>query len=508
MNLTQGLSTAVGGLANIDRQLALLAHNVSNASTAGYVRQIAVQTALTADGAGLGVKSGPAIRDVNPAMLSELRAQASVLADLETRGSALDAIDALSGTPGAGNDLASMLGQVRDAFSRLANDPADQVSQRAVVNAAQVLAANINAMSAGFDNQRQVAQDSAQADIDTLNQALDEIGKLSNQIIRLKSLGESVADLENQRDAAVSRIARLVEVKPIAQANGDIYLVSPSGLSLPTHGAPNPFSLFAANLQTGAWYPGGGVSGISLGGMDVTAQFRTGRIAANIALRDSVLPTYQAALDEFAKTLSLRFSEQGLALFTDPAGAVPPGGGVPVQSGYVGYAAIIQINSAVAADAALVRDGTHAVPDNPAGASVFILNPGGGPAGFVTLIQRVLDYSLGANARPDVPHGPANATGLGPGGGLRLNFNGSGTLANFVENLVSRQAIDSADTGTRLKAEQATNDALKARYHNTTGVDIDAEMAMMVQLQNAYGANARVISAVQAMWDQLLGAVR
>ena len=56
--------------------------------------------------------------------------------------------------------------------------------------------------------------------------------------------------------------------------------------------------------------------------------------------------------------------------------------------------------------------------------------------------------------------------------------------------------------------EQATYNTLQAKYDDATGVDIDAEMALMVQLQNAYGANARVISAIQAMWDQLLGAVR
>jgi flagellar hook-associated protein 1 FlgK len=39
-------------------------------------------------------------------------------------------------------------------------------------------------------------------------------------------------------------------------------------------------------------------------------------------------------------------------------------------------------------------------------------------------------------------------------------------------------------------------------------VDPDAEMAAMVQLQNAYAANARVLGTVQSMWDSLLAAVR
>jgi flagellar hook-associated protein 1 FlgK len=41
-----------------------------------------------------------------------------------------------------------------------------------------------------------------------------------------------------------------------------------------------------------------------------------------------------------------------------------------------------------------------------------------------------------------------------------------------------------------------------------SGVDVDQEMAAMVMLQNSYAANARVMSAVQQMFEQLLGAVR
>ena len=40
-----------------------------------------------------------------------------------------------------------------------------------------------------------------------------------------------------------------------------------------------------------------------------------------------------------------------------------------------------------------------------------------------------------------------------------------------------------------------------------SGVDMDTEMSNMIALQNAYGANAKVIAAVQAMWTQLLTTV-
>ncbi len=87
----------------------------------------------------------------------------------------------------------------------------------------------------------------------------------------------------------------------------------------------NPLRHSGASVQPGTYYPGGGITAITLNGADVTGQLRGGRIGANIALRDMTLPTDQAELDEFAQNLASRFDAQGLTLFTDPTGTVPAG---------------------------------------------------------------------------------------------------------------------------------------------------------------------------------------
>ena len=45
---------------------------------------------------------------------------------------------------------------------------------------------------------------------------------------------------------------------------------------------------------------------------------------------------------------------------------------------------------------------------------------------------------------------------------------------------------------------------LNSKVAAVSGVSVDAEMSTMVGLQNAYGANARVLTAVQQMWTDLL----
>lgn len=49
--------------------------------------------------------------------------------------------------------------------------------------------------------------------------------------------------------------------------------------------------------------------------------------------------------------------------------------------------------------------------------------------------------------------------------------------------------------------------ALQQRFNDQSGVNIDTEMSNLIALQNAYGANARVMSTVQQMMSTLLQSV-
>ncbi len=73
--------------------------------------------------------------------------------------------------------------------------------------------------------------------------------------------------------------------------------------------------------------------------------------------------------------------------------------------------------------------------------------------------------------------------------------------------MLAAQAQDSATTTNQLSTEQAVQTTLASKLSAQSGVDIDTEMSNMIQLQNAYGANAKVIAAVQSMWTQLLNSV-
>jgi flagellar hook-associated protein 1 FlgK len=496
MSLEGALAIASGGLANVNRQLALVSQNVANANTPGYAAEIGTQQSVTADGVALGVRTGLTIRNIDACLQGEVFSQNATVAGLQTRQTALQAIDAAQGTPGQGNDIASMLGQLQNQFSTLLNSPDSAPQQSQVVSTATTLAQGINALSSTYVTQRQTAEDNIVSEVAALNSTLGTIGNLSTQIVTLKSSGHSTADLENQRDAALADLSQLVDVKVLEQPNGDLLIATSGGLILPIHGPSNTFSTTDVNVQPGTWYPGGGIGGITIGGTDVTSQLVGGQIGANITLRDTTLPTDQAELDEFAQNLASRFDAQGLDLFTDPNGNVPSQAAPPqpVQSNYVGFAGTIQVNPAVQTDPSLVRDGTpNSNPNNL--------------AGYTGIIQNVLTYTFGADQSPGVPQPPSNTGGLGPTGTLSAPYAAPTTIGGIASTMLAAQAQESAVTTTQADTEQAVQTTLASKLSSQSGVNMDAEMSHMIQLQNAYGANAKIISAVQAMWTQLLQSV-
>src|ERR1700722_18971316 len=158
MGLDSALSIASGGLSNINAQFAILSQNVANAATPGYAVEVSSQQDLTADGIGLGVQTGPATLQIDQALQSSVVQQNATVAGLQTTQTALQAIDSVLGTPGSGNDLGSLLGNLKDSFSTLLTDPSSQTQQSAVVSAATTLTQGINTLSSTYSAQRQAAQ--------------------------------------------------------------------------------------------------------------------------------------------------------------------------------------------------------------------------------------------------------------------------------------------------------------------------------------------------------------
>jgi flagellar hook-associated protein 1 FlgK len=501
MSLTSVLGTAASGLASVSAQLGVVSQNVANASTPGYAREVVANTNLTAGGVGYGVITGPATEEVDVALSAALNKENAAVAGAQVRSTALTALDAVQGTTGAGEDLSSALGALGDAFTSLGADPSNQDDQGGVVGAAKTLAGAIQSQAAAYTNERQTAQTGLGTDVSTLNSTVAAIGTLSDQIVEARAKGLSTADLEAQRTTQEQTAAQLGGLYFLPVANGDVTVVAGASV-VNTHAASGPFSIASTTLQNGTAAPP-----LLLSGADVTSQVTGGSIGARLSLRDTEIPTLQSGLDEFANTLSTRLSNQGLTLFTTPSGSTPATGGTPVQSGYVGFSSDISVNPAVTANPSLVRDGTQTVAANTGNAAGFTPNPTGGPVGFSTLIDNVLNFAFGANAQAGESQPAPATTGLGASGTFSLSFNPGTTLQTFAANLASSQAEAANSAQGSVSDSQALQSSLQTKLASETGVSVDTELSNMIVLQNAYGANAKIISSAQTMFNTLLGAV-
>ncbi len=502
MGLDTSLAIATSGLTALTKQFDVISQNVANANTPDYTNESAALQAVGAPGIGLGVRSDIATLTVNTQVQAQVFSQGAAVTYASTTASALSNIDAVMGTPGGGTDLPSLLTDVQNQFTALQADPSSQTQAQAVVSAAQTLTNQINTVSGAIGTGRQDAQNDLVTSVATANADLAQIGTLNQQIVTLQQQGQSTADLRNQMATAEQSLSSTLGASFVQQPDGSVLAFTSSGLQLPTNGS-NPLAIAHATVGAGSYYPGGGLPGVTLNGNDITADLTSGEIGADLNLRDNTLPTLQAGLDEFSENLATNFSNQGLTLFTDPSGNVPAtSGGSTVQANYVGFANSITVNPAVVAKPTLVRDGTNAVAGSATGASAFTPNSSG-ETGSTTLINRILTYAFGADAQAGVAQPASNTTGLGPSGTLGLPYTGQTTLAGTASAFAGAEAAESSTATANSTNAAALQSALQSTLATTAGVDVDAQLSNLVALQNAYAANARVVTTVQALYQVL-----
>ena len=79
-----------------------------------------------------------------------------------------------------------------------------------------------------------------------------------------------------------------------------------------------------------------------------------------------------------------------------------------------------------------------------------------------------------------------------------------GTLLNFSQQFTSAQGQQASGASLLAQGQDVVLNTLKQKFASTAGVNIDDEMAHLMQLQNAYAANARVMSVVKDMYQALM----
>lgn len=479
MSIAKAISNAMSGLTATARGTETVAANLANVMTPGYARR---DLAVTAQLLGGGVRIDGITRIVNASLLSESRLAASAVGDVSVRANFQLRMEKVIGLPGEAGSLSSALTSFQTALSAAATRPDDEIRLAQVASTASALARGLNAASEAVQTARGAAQQGIAADVATLNTSLERVAYLNARIAILDADGKDASPLIDERQQMIDRIARIVPVQEVARDAGKVALFTAEGAVLLDGSVPAKLGFEGADQVTAGQVVGAPLQLLSLNGQPLEpAQMRLfggGSLAAQFQIRDQLGPELQAELDDMAFELHQRLADPAI----DPSlGAGDPGlftdRGDPATAATVtGLAGRIAVNAAIdpGQGGALwrLRAGLAAASPEPTGHSAVL-----------TALAEALDRN-----RP-------------PEAGS--SFVGQGSLASrfgTVESRVSTRRVEAqADMAIRTSRQATITSSIMA-----DGVDTDAEMQRLLQYEQSYAANARVLVAVDEMIKQLL----
>lgn len=462
MGLTTSLSHALSGLRSIETGLETVSRNVANAGVEGYARR----RVLPLEVATGGVISNDVQRQLDSVLQRHMRAETSAASATGLNAEYLARLDASFGPPGGVGSLDTLFNGLTDKLQTLASEPANATARLSVTGAAQALAGALNRASDTVQDLRSDADAGLADAAGRANAALKTLEATEHELAFTR-FGNSRADLLDARDKAIDTLAGLMDIRVSPRGEG--------GISVYTTGGAALFTGKAATLKYetgGAVTPQSGGGTLTLSGPDggdtpvSVGLAGTGEIAALMTLRDRTLPAMQQGLDALAAGFATATQSAGVPMFVDAgngASNIPFTGGAQT-TGFAGR---------IAVDPALMQ--------NPAP-----LAPGGSPANARALLAS-LTTDTQSFAAP-IAGAPA--------------FNG--TAGGAVRHLLDQQGVQSAEASRLHEGQMVVVNGLNERFAEASGVSVDQEMAQLVELQNAYSANARIISAVQDMYDALL----
>ena len=561
-----GLDIGASALRAAQQQLDTAAHNVANASTPGYSRQVVSlvesppYTLPSLDRSGLPGQIGSgvtvaAITRVRDAFLDQqVQAQSSLQAGWNARQQQLAKVEAVFPEP-SDSGLGSTISQYYSAWQDVAADPTSTSARTALTEQASSLAMQMNSDSTQLGMVASGIDAQVKQQVTTVNDLATQIATLNGQIQRVTVTGENPNDLLDQREQLLEQLSAIVPASEMTQKDGTT-TVEIGGTDLVS--GVTARQMVAQTNGSGhavpTWSDGSAVD------------LPSGEMKSLLDVRDVDVAGYRSQLDALA---------QGIADSTNALlqrGVDANGNaGQALFTYYPGNAAAtLTVNPAVAANPALIA------------ASASANTPGDGSvAGQIADLQNARSYSAGV-AGTDVVGGmdlTTNTTARlmnvatdtavaqtytfsGTGNSLTLtgadgshqtitvadmavgdtqvlNFDQLGikltvssassakaaadlttaghntvvaaslyspaqTTADFYASLVGRIGSASSQAGEMAQNQQLVVDQLTTQVQQVSGVSLDEEATNMLRFQRAYQAAARVITTMDQMLDTLI----
>ncbi len=113
-----------------------------------------------------------------------------------------------------------------------------------------------------------------------------------------------------------------------------------------------------------------------------------------------------------------------------------------------------------------------------------------------------------ASLAPPIPTLSFRENNLGPNADISTRILGSLTILDFSQKMINEHSQEAILMEARTIDEFSLQEALQTQILNESGVNLDEELGHLIIVQTAYSASARVLTAVDELFQELLNAVR
>ncbi|MDR3710889.1 MAG: flagellar hook-associated protein FlgK [Capsulimonadaceae bacterium] len=435
----------------------VVGNNVANANTDGYsVENLEIGEAppveLNSNGGtwgtgqfGTGVHSAAITRARDQFLDGSLRDAYSRKGAQDAIGKQLGTVEAVVNEPGDAG-INNALNKFFDAFNDVENNPEDVGVRTAVIGAGQELTHKLRVTQSALDSSGQQIADQVNVDVSEVNGIAKQIADLNAQIRKVSSAHQQPNMLLDQRDLALDKLAKMVNIRATAQRDGTV----------------------SVNIGGTELVAGDRAQSVKLEDLVSRGHLKGGTLGGDVQALAS-LTDLQNRLDNLSNTM------MGEVNAVHASGAGLDGStGLPFLTG--SGARDIDVNENIVKHPEKLA--AAAIPET---AGVL---PAPGDASNAVRIFNLKDKTIE----------------LGPLTGQ--------TMAHFYNQTVTDIGTQAAGAKSTSDLVSATVTQLETQRSATSSVNIDEEATKLIQYQRSYQAAAKVISTNDEMLNSLLGMVR
>lgn len=211
-------------------------HNIANANTPGYSRQVVVQAAAQSQNFGFGyIGQGTEIAGVsriyNDILAAQMVRSQATSASVDTYSKQLGAINNMLSDPQAGLNPAmnDFFGSIQD----LAANPSDTPTRQTMLSSAQLLASRFQSTSDRLSQIKDGVNSQLTTSVGLVNTYSQQIANLNDVIEKaINATGNQPNDLLDQRDQLVNELSKQIKTTVIPQGQGSYNIYVGNGLPL------------------------------------------------------------------------------------------------------------------------------------------------------------------------------------------------------------------------------------------------------------------------------------